>query len=204
MAVSWRLKSKTQHSEFHIKCPVPYPCGTFSSNYVFCFCSWTFLKRSSPSSKAFFVSLVYHLGTSGKVCVDAVMIHRVVLFVAYLRYGFSTKRANVFACAWHPFSRTRQLDISTSLALKMSFHSSWAEPWKSLLPLPTEESQGTCCHHLSVTLHRAAVVATTTWPNNRTLCLGSQGFLLPSTLTHVFCSVGQAGFHVQRKQAVGG
>lgn len=182
IAVPWRLKSKNQGSDFHIKYSVPYPCATFSSNYTFCFCSWTFLKRSGLSSKAFFVSFVYHLGTSGKVSADADMIHQPILFVAYLRYGSSTKRANIFGCAWHPSSRTHQLNISTLLALKMRFHSLWAEPWKSLLHLFAEQSQGTCCHHFSVT----PLAATATRPNNRAHCLGSRVFLLPSALKHVF------------------
>ena len=91
IAVPWRLKrKKNQGSNFHIKCPVLYPCGTFSSNYTFCFCSWTFLKRSGLSSQAFFVGPVYHLATSGKAHTDADMIHQPILFVGYLRYSFST------------------------------------------------------------------------------------------------------------------
>lgn len=187
IAVPWRLKrKKNQGSNFHIKCPVLYPCGTFSSNYTFCFCSWTFLKRSGLSSQAFFVGPVYHLATSGKAHTDADMIHQPILFVGYLRYSFSTKRASIFGCAWHSSSRTHQLGISTLLALKMRFHSLWAEPWKSLLYLPTEQSQGTCCHHFSVTPCRDAVVVTAARPNNRALCLGSLVFLLPSALKYVF------------------
>ena len=56
------------------------------------------LQESQLPSKAFFVSLVYHLKNSGKVHTAADMIHQTVLFVAYLRYGLISKRSKVFGC----------------------------------------------------------------------------------------------------------
>lgn len=60
-------------------------------------------KKGQLPSSAFFVSLVYHLKTSGKVYTAADVIYQTVLFVAHLRYGIRTRRAIIFSCIWHLF-----------------------------------------------------------------------------------------------------
>lgn len=110
-------------------------------------------------------------------------------------YGFGTKRASILGCVWHPSSGLRQLGISAPLALKTRFPLivSWAlKSWfllfaPALLPLPTEQFQGTRCHHLSGIPCSDAPVATASWQNSRAPCgPRSLAFFLPSARKHGF------------------
>lgn len=203
MALHWVLENhgavhgdsggRNQGSDLHLKCPVPSPHVTSSSNYMFCFRRWSSLRRSGCSSKAFFVSPVYHLGTSGKAHADADMIHPAVLFVAHWRYMALVQKEQA---SWAVFGTLPPVYISwvfphhwlwrrDSAHRELSLRSPGLTA-PVLLPLTTEQFQGTCCHHLSV-IPLSDAVATASWLNSRALCgPRSLVFFLPSTHKHGF------------------
>lgn len=164
MAVHWVLENhgdsgKNQGSDLHLKGPVPSPCVTSSSNYMFCFCHWSSLRRSGCSSKAFFVSPVYHLGTSGKAHADADMIHPAVLFVAPLRYMASVQKEQA---SWAVFGTLPLVYVSWAFPHRWLWRRDSAlrelslqSPGPAVCACPTSLARKAvprhCCHHLSVT-----------------------------------------------------
>lgn len=81
---------KTKALTYFLSVPSPPMCHFFIELYVLLL-SLVFSQKEWMLFKAFFVSPVYHLETSGKAHADADMIHPAVLFVAHLRYMASVQ-----------------------------------------------------------------------------------------------------------------